>query len=103
MIKDKKKLGEAGETERSALEKLKVALDEGKPARNVDLDDEEALSVKSLGLLTRKKMIYAANVADGDLAEGNDMVEKLREIAAAEGANVVVVSAQVEAELCELR
>ena len=59
-------------------------------------------SVKSLGLLTRKKMIYAANVADSDLATGNSMVEQLRSVAEKEGANVVVVSAQVEAELCDL-
>jgi len=96
--KDKNK----DEHELNALEKLKVALDEGKPARSVDLEEEEELSVKSLGLLTRKKMIYAANVADGDLAEGNDMVSSLRNIAAEEGANLVVVSAQVESELCEL-
>ena len=47
-------------------------------------------------------MIYAANVADADLAEGNEMVDKLRELAAKEGAKLVVVSAQVEAELVEL-
>ena len=47
-------------------------------------------------------MIYAANVADGDLAEGNEMVERLHELADKEGANVVLVSAQVEAELVEL-
>mmetsp|Transcript_24976 Transcript_24976/g.57717 ORF Transcript_24976/g.57717 Transcript_24976/m.57717 type:complete len:148 (+) Transcript_24976:1013-1456(+) len=47
-------------------------------------------------------MIYAANVADGDLAEGNEMVERLKETADKEGAAVVLVSAQVEAELVEL-
>ena len=47
-------------------------------------------------------MIYAANVADGDLAEGNDMVDKLRVVAETEGAKLVVVSAQVESELVEL-
>lgn len=47
-------------------------------------------------------MIYAANVADGDLAEGNELVDKLREVAEKEGAKVVLVSAQVEAELVEL-
>jgi len=44
-------------------------------------------------------MIYAANVADGDLADGNEMVEKLKVMAVKEGANFVLVSAQVEAEL----
>ena len=68
---------------------------------NAVLDDEEGLAIKSLGLLTRKKMIYAANVADFDLATGNAMVE-LKEVAEKEGAKTVSVSAQVEAELVEL-
>ena len=57
----------------------------------------------SLGVLTRKKqMIYAANVADFDLATGNAMVDKLKEVAEKEGARTVISSAQVEAELVEL-
>ena len=44
-------------------------------------------------------MIYAANVADMDLATGNDMTKRLQKHAAGEGANMVLVSAQVEAEL----
>jgi len=55
-----------------------------------------------LGLLTRKPVIYAANVAEEDLATGNAWVEQVRSIAAQEGAEVVVVSAQVESELVEL-
>ena len=47
-------------------------------------------------------MIYAANVADEDLAKGNEMVDKLRDLAETEGARLVVVSAQVESELVEL-
>ena len=47
-------------------------------------------------------MIYAANVADADLAEGNDMSHRLQELADKEGAKLVTVSAQVEAELVEL-
>jgi len=88
--------------EKSALEKVMAVLLEDKPARNANLDEDEELAIKTLGLLTRKKMIYAANVADSDLAEGNEMVEKLRTVAEAEGAKVVLVSAQVEAELVEL-
>ena len=86
----------------TALEKVKAVLDEGEPARNADLDEDEELAVKALGLLSRKPMIYAANVADSDLADGNEMVEKLRSLAKSEGAKLVIVSAQVEAELVEL-
>jgi len=96
--KDKK----TTEEEKSALAKLAVTLELGQPARLTELTDEEAAAVKSLGLLSAKKIIYAANVADSDLASGNEKVEKLRELAKSEGANLVLVSAQVEAELAEL-
>lgn len=88
--------------EAGALEKLMTVLMNDEPARNAVLDEDEELLVKSLGLLTRKKMIYAANVSDMDLANGNAMVEQLRAVAESEGAKVVIVSAQVEAELAEL-
>ncbi len=96
--KDKK----ADPAEARALEKVMAILETDRPARFAELDEEEDKAIKSLGLLSRKKMIYAANVADSDLAGGNEMVDKLRELAKSEGAKVVVVSAQVEAELVEL-
>jgi len=96
--KDKK----APKEEASALEKVFAVLEQDKPARTAQLTEDEELSLKGLGLLTRKKMIYAANVADADLAEGNEMVNRLRELADKEGAKLVIVSAQVEAELVEL-
>jgi hypothetical protein len=77
-------------------------LNEGKPARQVSLTEEEAESVKGLGLLTAKPVIYAANVSEDDLASGNEWVEQVRQIAAVDQAQVVVVSAQVESELVEL-
>jgi hypothetical protein len=101
--KMKRERGKGGDpNEASALEKIAAALNDDLPARGVTLDDEEEAAIKNLGLLTRKKMIYAANVADSDLAEGNDMSERLRALAEKEGANIVLVSAQVEAELVEL-
>jgi ribosome-binding ATPase YchF (GTP1/OBG family) len=50
-------------------------------------------------MLTLKKMIYCTNVADSDLATGNAMVDKVKEVAKKEGASVVVVSAQVESTM----
>lgn len=85
-----------------ALEKLLPALNDGQPARSVSLSDEEELAVKPLGLLTRKPIIYAANVAEDDLATGNDWVKQVQELATKESAQVVIVSAQVESELVEL-
>lgn len=86
----------------SSLEKVFAFLEKGEPARRAILEPEDELAIKSLGLLTRKKMIYAANVADSDLATGNEMVERLKVVAEAEGAKLVVVSAQVESELVDL-
>ena len=90
------------QAEVEVLEKLMPALNEGKTARTVDLTEEEDLLIKPLGLLTRKPVIYAANVNEDDLATGNEYVEKVKAIAATEGAEVVLISAQVEAELVEL-
>lgn len=88
--------------ELEALEKINVVLNAGKPARQASLTDEEKQAIKGLGLLTNKPIIYAANVSEDDLASGNEYVERVREIAAQETAQVVIVSAQVESELVSL-
>ncbi|MDB9313999.1 redox-regulated ATPase YchF [Spirulina sp. CS-785/01] len=84
------------------LERLEAVLNEGKPARQVELTEDEDKLIRPLGLLTRKPIIYATNVSEDDLAEGNQWVDAVREVAQGENAKVVVVSAQVEAELVEL-
>lgn len=86
----------------TVLEKLAAALNEGQSVRQVSISEEEAEIIKGLELLTNKPIIYAANVSEEDLATGNDFVEKVRQVAASENAQVVIVSAQVEAELVEL-
>ncbi len=101
-VRKQAKSDKTAQLELQALDHLQAALDEGKPARLVPLSEEEEQLVKGLGLLTRKKVIYAANVAETDLASGNAWVEQVRQFAQAEGAGVVVVSAQVEAELLDL-
>jgi GTP-binding protein YchF len=84
------------------LEKILPVLNEGQPARLVKLTAEEKAIITPLGLLTSKPVIYAANVSDEDLAEGNEWVEQLNAKATEENAKVVVISAQVESELVEL-
>ncbi len=84
------------------LEKIIEVLNLGKPARSLDLTEEEKLSIKAMGFMTLKPIIYATNVSDAELATGNAYVEIVRSIAAEEGAQVVVISAQVESELIEL-
>lgn len=96
------KMNKDAQIEIDALEKVTALLDQGKPARQAELSTEEAASIAHLSLLTAKPVIYAANVSDDDLASGNEFVEKVRQYVAAENAQVVIVSAQVEAELVEL-
>lgn len=85
-----------------ALEKIMPALNDGRAARSVSLTAEEKDAVKQMGFLTDKPIIFAANVNENDLAKGNAYVEQVRAIAVREGASVIVISAQVEAELVEL-
>ncbi len=88
--------------EMTVLEKVAADLNEGKSVRQMKLSEEEAELIKPLTLLSAKKIIYAANVSEDDLSTGNKYVEQVREIAAQEDAQVVIVSAQVESELVEL-
>ena len=82
-----------------ALGKVNDALGGGKPARAAGLSKAEGELVKGLMLLTMKPVIYAANVADADLATGNALSKHVLDHAAAEGNKAVLVSAQVESEL----
>ncbi|MGK7937123.1 MAG: redox-regulated ATPase YchF [Xenococcaceae cyanobacterium] len=90
------------QAEMLVLEKLNTALNDGQSVRQLDLTEEEAEIIKPLGLLTNKLVIYATNVTEDDLANGNEWVEQVKQFVAEENAKVVVVSAQVESELVEL-
>ena len=101
-VKKQARANKEAQAELVVLEKLLAVLSDGKPARLVELEPEEEVLIKALGLLTRKPIIYAANVSEDDLATGNEWVEKVRAIAADENAQVVIISAQVESELLEI-
>jgi ribosome-binding ATPase len=101
-VRKQARTSKEAQAEVSALERISAVLNEGKSARQVTLTEEEEILIKPLGLLTRKPVIYAANVSEDDLASGNNWVEQVKTIAAQEQAQVVIVSAQVEAELIEL-
>ena len=84
--------------EAAALDRIMKALDQNQPARSVDLSAEEAAAVRPLYLLTMKPMIYAANVAEDDLADlgaANKHVQTMRNKIAKDGCELVIVSAQV--------
>ena len=86
------------------LDKIEPALEEGKPARTVVLTKEDREIVRSLFLLTIEPTIYAANVNEAALVDrdNNPHVRTLREIAAAESAESVVICAELEAQLVAL-
>ncbi|SDB27895.1 redox-regulated ATPase YchF [Eubacterium oxidoreducens] len=89
------------------LEALKAHLEEGKMARTFEVPEDEDLqkAYKEYNLLTGKKTIYAANVAEDDLANDgadNANVAAVRKIASSEGSEVFVICAQIEQEISEL-
>jgi GTP-binding protein YchF len=84
------------------LERLQAQLAEGLPVRGLALDDEdERRRVNEMQLLTGKPVLYVCNVAEDDL-DGNQHTRAVAELAAAEGAGSVVISAAIEAELVQL-
>lgn len=88
------------------LNKLKEHLEEGKLAKSFETEtEEEQALLESYNLLTYKPVIYAANVAEDDLADdgaNNGEVQKVKEYAKEEGAEVFVICAQIEQEIAEL-
>ena len=90
--------------ELEVLDKIQPALEQGRSARTVELTADERAVARNFFLLTTKPTIYAANVDENALAnlDGNQLVNAVREIAAREAAECVVICAQLEAELVAL-
>ncbi|MEP6702728.1 MAG: redox-regulated ATPase YchF, partial [Betaproteobacteria bacterium] len=84
-----------------ALQKVKLVLDEARPARTADLYPEEIAVLQPLFLLTMKPTMYVANVAENGFAN-NPHLDRVREHAAREGAPVVSVCAAMESQIAEL-
>ncbi len=101
----------AAKGDKSLVQEVKLikevldTLEEGKSIRTLDLSSEELEIIKSFNLLSSKPIIYVANISEEDLVndEGsNDYVEKVREFAATENAEVITVSAEIEEEISQL-
>ncbi|MFC0273075.1 redox-regulated ATPase YchF [Metabacillus herbersteinensis] len=99
-----KQKDKAAASEHEILVKLKDAFEEEQPARSVDFNEEQLKLVKQLHLLTSKPILYVANVGEDEIAEAadNQYVERVREYAANEGAEVIVICAKIESEIAEL-
>jgi len=112
-LQSRSKKAKSGDKESKAevalIERLLPHLNEGKPALTLDMSDEERLLLKEFFLLSSKKSIFACNVSEDELAgalenpDAHEMVAKVRAYASeTQGAEAVVLSAQIEEELSEL-
>jgi GTP-binding protein YchF len=88
--------------ELNVLQLYRTALSEGRNARSVQVPDEDRAAIADLQLLTDKPVVYVANVDEAAVITGNSYVEQLRAHVAAEGAEVVVICAAIEAQIAEL-
>jgi GTP-binding protein YchF len=86
---------------RDVIRKVRDALNEGRPARSLGLDEQERAIVRELQLLTMKPVLYVANVSEGGFHD-NPLLSAVERLAAAEGAQVVPVCAAIEAEIAQL-
>ena len=101
-IKKQVKISKEASQEDSLLEKIADELQKGLSVRSISLTKEENLIIKQLGFLTAKPIIYATNLNENDLAEGNDLSSKVQSYASNENTECIKISAQVEYELIEL-
>jgi GTP-binding protein YchF len=99
-----KQKDKASIVEFSALQKLKEAFEEGKPARHVALTEDEEAAIKPFNFLTNKPVLYVANTSEDDVAahDDNPYVQAVKDFAEKDGSEVVVISARIESEIAEL-
>ena len=104
-LRKRAKADKSLQAEVSLLERVLEILGQGKPARVLNMTDEEKFMLKSYQLLTTKPIIYVANVSEEDAANdgaNNPYVQEVIDLAKEENAKVVVISAQIEAEISTL-
>ena len=91
--------------ELALLERVKEALENGKPARSLEYSPEEEMIMREIALISSKPVLYAANVSEDDFTKGienNQYVKIVEEIAKSEGSIVMPVSARIEEEISQL-
>ncbi len=88
--------------ELAVLEKFQKSLESGANARALETTEEEDLLIRELSLLTRKPVIYVANVEEASIHVGNEYVAALKEAIQQEGAELIMISASIESQIAEL-
>jgi len=102
-IKRKVKTGDkAVVKEQEVLLRYEAALEAGKSARTVEVTEEELVFVKDMHLLTNKPVLYVCNVDENSVVDGNKYVEAVKEAVRDENAEVIMIGAQIEADIAEL-
>ncbi|MCO4329635.1 redox-regulated ATPase YchF [Staphylococcus hyicus] len=85
------------------LTQIKGVLENGQPVRSIDFNEEDQKYVNQAQLLTAKKMLYIANVGEDEINDAdNEKVKAIRDYAAQEGSEVIVISAKIEEEIATL-
>ena len=101
-IKKQVRTSKEAAKEDTLLENIEKELEKGLSVRSISLSEEENSIIKQLGFLTAKPIIYATNLNENDLAEGNNFSSKVQSFASNENTECIKISAQVESELIEL-
>ena len=102
-VRDKEIIDTEAKTEYGLLLRYKEALEQGRSARTVTPENEdEETCARQMFLLTTKPVLYVCNVDDASAATGNAYVEQVREAIKDEDAQLMVISAQTEADIAEL-
>ncbi len=97
------KAGEREEVKKVEIgEKIKVHLEAGKSARSIQLEDDEIWLLKDMMLLTAKPILFVCNVDEDAVENGNEFTEDFMENVAHEDAEVILISADIEADIAEL-
>lgn len=89
-------------SEDDLMKRIQDVLLSGEPARNIELTEDEEKIVKSLQLLTRKPIMYVANLDEESILTGNDYLTRVEEMAKKEGAKVIPLSVKIEEEISNL-
>ena len=105
-IEKLKKNAKSGEKEAvkavENAEKIKAYMEEGNPARTFDADDDQAELLHDLMLLTNKPILYVCNVDEESVHDGNEHTKRFKEAVKDEEAEIILISAGIEAEIAEL-
>ncbi len=106
MLEKARRTAKSGDKEAIAkvelLDRCRACLDDGRPIRSLDPTAEETAMLRSLGMITAKRVLFVANVDEGDPKGNGPLVQKVRAYAKDNGGSVVVVCAKIESELAEL-